>query len=774
MNMKLKSVIEHLPARALAIALMAAGMSLTTHAATALTGRLIARPLTPGDIATYGLPASTEVSGGLTTVGVGQPVYLEAEVNIAIPSSDITNVTWTLSHKPILSSATLQASPLGMNVPVYEPADKLTYQVAGRMVLRPDVSGYTTNDQYKVTASIYTKSEGTTNVTITITAGTYLGVGLLPGTYGCALCHDNPNPSATAPDKVDPWLNTEHASQFSRGIDGVLSSHYSVSCLPCHTVGYDTNALAVNGGFDDEALAYGWTFPKTLASTNWASMETNYPAVANVANIQCENCHGPGSQHGSAYGNTNFICVDYDSGDCAQCHDSLPKEYEVAEWDNSAHAQMTRVPSGSASRIACVRCHTAMGFEEYVDNLGSSVAYATNYNYEPLTCQGCHDPHDASNPYQLRTGTTVTFNGNTGFTVTNAGLGGFCMNCHNSRNGSATNSIVNYPQGLATWNGGSSFGPHDSPQGDMLEGVNGWTYGQVIPSSPHANVVTNTCVGCHMQSIASTDPAFTLAGGHSTKMSYVNSNNVTVDVTYVCTQCHGNINTFNFPVADYDGDGTIEGVQTEVQNLLNKLSTLLPNASGVVDGLVKTPSPKTTWTVPQLEAAYNWQFVNSDGSLGVHNLAYTVGLLKASIANLTGDANNDGLPDSWQTNYFGSITNPLAAPNACPAGDGIPNWMKYALGLNPMVAGISVNNGVVYQDVTALGDTNVVHIYTAAEVVFDTQPGLYYQIQSIGSLSGGWQNIGNPILGTGGSLSYLTSTRNNVQQFYRVVTTTSP
>jgi len=76
--------------------------------------------------------------------------------------------------------------------------------------------------------------------------------------------------------------------------------------------------------------------------------------------------------------------------------------------------------------------------------------------------------------------------------------------------------------------------------------------------------------------------------------------------------------------------------------------------------------------------------------------------------------------------------------------------------------------------VTALGDTNVVHIYTAAEVVFDTQPGLYYQIQSIGSLSGGWQNIGSPILGNGGAISYLTPTRNNVQQFYRVVTTTSP
>ena len=37
----------------------------------------------------------------------------------------------------------------------------------------------------------------------------------------------------------------------------------------------------------------------------------------------------------------------------------------------------------------------------------------------------------------------------------------------------------------------------------------------------------------------------------------------------------------------------------------------------------------------QLEAAYNWAFVKEDKSLGVHNTAYAVGLLKASIADLT-------------------------------------------------------------------------------------------------------------------------------------------
>jgi hypothetical protein len=48
----------------------------------------------------------------------------------------------------------------------------------------------------------------------------------------------------------------------------------------------------------------------------------------------------------------------------------------------------------------------------------------------------------------------------------------------------------------------------------------------------------------------------------------------------------------------------------------------------------------STWTQPQLEAAYNYLFVQKDGSHGVHNMAYTIGLLKASIADLKSKSGN--------------------------------------------------------------------------------------------------------------------------------------
>ena len=52
-----------------------------------------------------------------------------------------------------------------------------------------------------------------------------------------------------------------------------------------------------------------------------------------------------------------------------------------------------------------------------------------------------------------------------------------------------------------------------------------------------------------------------------------------------------------------------------------------------------------------------------------------------------------------------------------------------------------------------------IHIYTAAEIAFDTEIGRSYQIQAISNLGGGWQPVGAPIPGTGQAMSYVTPTR---------------
>ena len=111
----------------------------------------------------------------------------------------------------------------------------------------------------------------------------------------------------------------------------------------------------------------------------------------------------------------------------------------------------------------------------------------------------------------------------------------------------------------------------------MLEGVNGFTYGKAIPSSAHSQVVADTCVACHMQTVVETDAVSTHVGGHTFKPSFSDGTNPSVDLVGACKQCHGRMVTkFDFRLMDYNDDGIIEGVQTEVQHLLDELSTLLP------------------------------------------------------------------------------------------------------------------------------------------------------------------------------------------------------
>lgn len=571
-------------------------------AQTALEAQLSTRPMTRTDIAAYKLPSTTALSGGLTTVGIGAAVHLEAQVNSAVAAADIGGVTWTITSKPSSSSAVLEDSPLGLEVPLYDPADRANARVAGRKLLRPDVAG-----QYVIKANITTTNAGAAEVTLTVTAGTYVGV------KSCTLCHSG---GSAKMNKAAAWSATAHASIFKEGVNGTNSDHYAASCIGCHTVGYDASTSAVNGGFDDIATQLKWTFPTAMKEGNWDAVPE---ALKNVSNIQCENCHGPGSQHAST-GSKSAISVSSAAGACAQCHDAMNHHFRSGEWNNSVHAVTTKEASG-AGREGCVGCHTGNGF---VARTKSATTMPTEYS--AIGCQTCHEPHGQTAPdkngHLVRNLQAVTLKN--GVVVEGAGNGALCMNCHQSRQDAAVYA--------ATTAGSARFGPHHSPQADMLAGSNGFTYNKEIPSSAHRAVVKDTCVGCHMQAVPETDAALAKVGGHTFKVSG-EVEGVKKEMVGSCQTCHGEgLSTFNFALLDYNEDGQIEGAQTEVQHLLDKLSQLLPPF-----GTTKTElTIDASWTQPQLEAAYNWQFVANDGSKGVHNMAYAVGLLKASIADLGG------------------------------------------------------------------------------------------------------------------------------------------
>jgi hypothetical protein len=91
----------------------------------------------------------------------------------------------------------------------------------------------------------------------------------------------------------------------------------------------------------------------------------------------------------------------------------------------------------------------------------------------------------------------------------------------------------------------------------------------------------------------------------------------------------------------------------------------------------------------------------------------------------TEDDNNDGLPDFWEIQYFGNI-NASGGANASPANDGVPNLMKYALGLDP-----------THSAVDQLPQPTVENGYLTMTVMKPSYPVIVnYTLESAGDLNG--------------------------------------
>lgn len=629
------------------------------------TARITVEYFSPQDVHDAIQPYADEISSGISNLGIGEKVYLRAN-----PGETMTSYTWTLKEQPTNSSAAL--------VQTSDPAV---------VTLVPDSTG-----QYLV-GLVVTDASGTSEEkTLWINGGRYVGVGTVgTGTINiadfageCAICHA---------DIEAGWAETDHATFATRGLNGEVSSYYRESCLECHTVGYGS---ADNDGFDDRAEEAGWTFPATLESGTWDDFVANYPDVAKLANIQCENCHGPGSEH-KGFTSKNQIAFGLEYGVCARCHEEEPRHFFPIQWKTSKHSTSFASAWNPTymNRAGCEKCHTGTGFIEVTEKgLASTAPYD---NPQPVTCQVCHDPHSADNPHQLRIlGSVELLNGEV---ITDGGNGQLCMNCHQSRR-NAEEYVLEYH---------SHFGPHHSNQADMLMGTNAIEYGVEIGSSGHLQALTNACVDCHLSEPDAAGKDF--VGEHTFKMSNTDANGNRVENVKVCQSCHGaQIESFDDVMAneDYDGDGTIEGVVSEIDGLMDELGMLLPP--------VGDPSVTVTsdYTLNQLSAAYNYEFVADDHSHGVHNSVYAISILQLAIRALkTGDIgasaismirdvpNDQGKQVRIIWARFpgdGSSTDPLAEYGIWRRVDGLSKTAKQAGSINEMLTqGTLAKSGDLFQ-----------------------------------------------------------------------------
>jgi hypothetical protein len=470
----------------------------------------------------------------------------------------------------------------------------------------PDVLG---SFQIKVTDGSYTTS-------LTFNSAKYLGVDN-KGTAGvnCQSCH---------PTYYTNWKTTGHSNFLTRALDGSVSSHYTSSCISCHTVGYDKNPTAKNDGFDD----FTFVFPTTLQAGVAAATAATYPDAMARANIQCESCHGPGSSH---YGGVtgSRMQASYDAAVCEYCHQDASHHVHGEQYDVSGHAN----PVDESGNASCVPCHTGKGFAQVKMGIATSDPYFDK-SFSAISCAGCHDPHNTTNQYQLRTVTATATDNTT--QVAKGGLGRICMNCHKAR------TVANDAYVAAT--SFSRFGPHHSPATEVFFGQNFYTFGKTFPQSKHADLMADGCVTCHM---AATDNGTNgrpkLMGNHTFSMtSPTGESNMTA-----CASCHGyslgqNFSEVKFYIngsgtlsGDFDGDGTVNGLQTEVLGYINKIFALLPAGTPAGAAILST-RPTASWTTVQKQVLWNLYMLLEDKSYGMHNPKFTFYILNESYKQLGG------------------------------------------------------------------------------------------------------------------------------------------
>jgi hypothetical protein len=128
------------------------------------------------------------------------------------------------------------------------------------------------------------------------------------------------------------------------------------------------------------------------------------------------------------------------------------------------------------------------------------------------------------------------------------------------------------------------------------------------------------------------------------------------------------------------------------------------------------------------------------------------------------DSNNDGLPDSWQLQYFSSISDPQSAPGADPDGDGFSNLQEYIAGTNPTDS----TSYLKIDSASVVGSNTAIH--------FNAVPGKTYTVlYRTNLILGAWVKLSDvPAQGTTGPIIVNDSGPTSKSRFYRLTTPSLP
>ncbi|NIT36018.1 MAG: hypothetical protein GTN49_05875 [candidate division Zixibacteria bacterium] len=260
-------------------------------------------------------------------------------------------------------------------------------------------------------------------------------------------------------------------------------------CLECHTTGWDENKN--NHGADEVEYRKG------------------------LLGVQCEACHGPGSEHVKGGGDAARITLSYDAGVCGACHtgDHNPT---YGEWKQSEHADaLNGLKSSSHARDSCLLCHSADYWYDRTVTL-STAQYG-------ITCAMCHFAHGSNFEHQLREEGEK-----------------LCALCHTDEGARPPST------------------PHHT-QDEMLLGIGGyeWPQGGPYLNSEHTYVIDERCIKCHMYMKAFEEgkPAIK---GHTWKPRIE-----------ACRECHPGAGSFNIRGAQKNIENLLEQLEAKLKQQKN-------------------------------------------------------------------------------------------------------------------------------------------------------------------------------------------------------------
>jgi mono/diheme cytochrome c family protein len=362
-------------------------------------------------------------------------------------------------------------------------------------------------------------------------------------------------------------------------------------CSTCHMAATGTGTRAT---IDDAA-----GFPRSSTGGGSHTMRTLWPSVSVAHDMTngCNRCHS-------------------DLADDAAGRNLAAWRSDGADGDGDFHGrparrfQRGRLGDAAGDGAACIRCHTTQGFRRIViegdvndiesdaDARTAVILDAVRYD-EGVTCAACHGLDGSGLLSAERAPLRLPRQQ-------------LCNPCHGDGVTFEDYDLV-------------AAAPH-APQVALFDGAGGAEPPGSGPYEDGAHTeVADGCVHCHL------DPTDPHLASHTFEPS--------VDT---CRQCHSNPTSFDLVAfGDYDGDGTVEGLQTEVRDLVALVRDAILAADAAVtfdsEEFERGAGPAMTGATPALKrAAFNIETVLRDRSGGLHNPTRIVRLLQRSYREVTG------------------------------------------------------------------------------------------------------------------------------------------